>query len=84
MSGFICPHCAECTNIFLSGGGEALSKQLDLPYLGNIPIDPRFVEMVETQSDENKLIDLYEKCELKPIVEGMVTKVLEQNKPARI
>lgn len=84
MSGFICPHCAECTNIFLSGGGEALSEQLNLPYLGNIPIDPRFVEMVETQSDENKLIDLYEKCELKPIMESMVTKVLEQNKPARI
>lgn len=84
MSGFICPHCAECTNIFLSGGGELLSKQLELPYLGNIPIDPRFVEMVETQTLEHKLIDMYDECELKPIVEGMVTKILDQNMPARI
>lgn len=83
MSGFICPFCAECTNIFLVGGGEALSSQLQLQYLGNIPIDPKFVEMVETQSQDNKLIDLYDKCELKPIVEAMVTKVLQQDKPAR-
>ena len=52
MSGFICPHCAECTNIFSSGGGKALSEQLNLPYLGNVPIDPQFVEMVELQEDK--------------------------------
>ena len=55
MSGFICPHCSECTNIFSSGGGKALSEQLDLTYLGNVPIDPQFVELVELQNEqENK------------------------------
>lgn len=26
MSGFVCPHCAECTNLFSSGGGEKLAS----------------------------------------------------------
>lgn len=86
MSGFICPHCAECTNIFLSGGGESLSKAFDLTFLGNIPIDPHFVEMVELQDNDNgkNLIDMYDKCELKPIMEGIIDKVLEKDLPARI
>lgn len=50
MSGFICPHCADCTNIFSSGGGEALSLTLGIPFLGKLPIDPTFVEMIENQN----------------------------------
>lgn len=88
MSGFICPHCAECTNIFLSGGGKELCEKFDLTFLGNVPIDPTFVEMVEMQDNEQndgkkKLIDLYDNCELKAIMEGIVDKVLEQDRPAR-
>ena len=86
MSGFICPHCAECTNIFSSGGGKALSEQLNLPYLGNVPIDPQFVEMVELQEDkkDKRLINLYDKSELKPIMSDIVDKILEKNLPSRI
>lgn len=85
MSGFICPHCAECTNIFLSGGGEELSKQLDLTFLGNIPIDPTFVEMIEMQDNgDKKLIHLYDDSELKPLMSGIIDKVLEKNLPARM
>lgn len=40
MSGFICPKCGEMTDIFLSGGGEKLSKDMNLPFLGKAPIDP--------------------------------------------
>ncbi|KAK6457242.1 P-loop containing nucleoside triphosphate hydrolase protein [Scheffersomyces xylosifermentans] len=89
MSGFICPHCAECTNIFSSGGGKQLSEQLDLTFLGNIPIDPTFVEMIENQDNEEhdgkkKLIDLYDTCELKPIMKNIVEKVLDKNLPSRL
>mmetsp|Transcript_6318 Transcript_6318/g.7893 ORF Transcript_6318/g.7893 Transcript_6318/m.7893 type:complete len:299 (-) Transcript_6318:78-974(-) len=88
MSGFICPHCSECTNIFLSGGGKELSEKLDLKFLGNVPIDPNFVEMIEMQDNEQNdgkknLIDLYDDCELKEIMEGIVDKVLEQQHPPR-
>eukprot|EP00756_Hemistasia_phaeocysticola_P061824 Hpha_TRINITY_DN5228_c0_g1::TRINITY_DN5228_c0_g1_i1::g.116710::m.116710 len=41
MSGFACPHCAGCTPIFSSGGGEALAKKYDVCFLGSVPIDPR-------------------------------------------
>lgn len=41
MSGYVCPNCSECTNIFSSGGGEALAELTKVPLLGRIPIDPR-------------------------------------------
>lgn len=85
MSGFICPYCAECTNIFSSGGGEQLAKQLDLRYLGNIPIDPSFVELIELQDDKDKkLIDLYQTSELRPIMSDVIDKILHLNLKSRI
>ncbi|KAJ3012789.1 UNVERIFIED_CONTAM: Nucleotide-binding protein 2 [Siphonaria sp. JEL0065] len=48
MSGYVCPHCAECTNLFSKGGGEALAKEHNLPFLGYIPIDPSLVSMIES------------------------------------
>ncbi|MFX0117049.1 MAG: Mrp/NBP35 family ATP-binding protein [Candidatus Hodarchaeota archaeon] len=40
MSGFICSKCGEQTDIFKAGGGEKVAKDLLVPYLGKIPIDP--------------------------------------------
>lgn len=40
MSGFICPHCGEKTDIFKSGGGEKTAKDLNMQFLGRIPIEP--------------------------------------------
>lgn len=40
MSGFVCPTCSECTNIFSSGGGEALANHANIKFLGRLPIDP--------------------------------------------
>jgi len=42
MSGFVCPNCDECSNIFNAGGGEVLAKKYELNFLGRIPIDPNF------------------------------------------
>lgn len=84
MSGFICPHCSECTNIFSSGGGLALSQALDLTFLGNVPIDPTFVEMVELQDEKNPLITRYDLCELKPLMYDIVQKILDKKLPSRI
>jgi ATP-binding protein involved in chromosome partitioning len=41
MSGFVCPHCGEKTEIFGSGGGEAMAKEVGASFLGSIPIDPK-------------------------------------------
>nr|CAG4648781.1 EOG090X0A5B [Polyphemus pediculus] len=47
MCGYVCPHCTECTNIFSSGGGEALAEMGKVPFLGRIPIDPLLTSSVE-------------------------------------
>ena len=41
MSGFVCPHCGEKTEIFRSGGGKKMAEEADVPFLGSIPIDPK-------------------------------------------
>ncbi|KDR08947.1 cytosolic Fe-S cluster assembly factor NUBP2 homolog [Zootermopsis nevadensis] len=49
MSGFVCPTCSECTNIFSSGGGQSLANIADIPFLGCVPIDPRVGQSVEKE-----------------------------------
>jgi len=44
MSGYECPHCGEMAEIFGKGGGEELAKEMDLPFLGAIPLDVRVRE----------------------------------------
>jgi ATP-binding protein involved in chromosome partitioning len=60
MSGFVCPHCGKETAIFSSGGGKRMAEELGIPFLGAIPIDPKFV----VDSDRGKALiasDLGEK-----------------------
>lgn len=84
MSGFICPHCTECTNIFSSGGGKNLAEDYQVPYLGSIPIDPKFVELIEKQTSmKESLIDLYKNSSLHPVFAVILQKVLDQNIPSR-
>jgi len=40
MSGFVCPHCNEKIEIFQSGGGKKMAQEMDVTFLGSIPIDP--------------------------------------------
>ncbi len=40
MSSMLCPHCHKEIDIFGSGGGEAISHEMDVPFLGSIPLDP--------------------------------------------
>jgi Mrp family chromosome partitioning ATPase len=47
MSGFVCPHCRECTNVFSKGGGEVMARESGNVFLGSVPIDPAFVMLVE-------------------------------------
>jgi len=40
MSGLICPHCGEIIEVFKTGGGEKAARELDVDFLGTIPLDP--------------------------------------------
>jgi len=43
MSGHVCLQCGVHTDLFGTGGGERLSQEMSVPFLGRIPIDPRIV-----------------------------------------
>ena len=43
MSGFTCPKCGEVSKIFQQGGGEQMAKDMNVPFLGRIPIEPDIV-----------------------------------------
>lgn len=48
MSGFKCPHCGKEIDLFKKGGGEKAAKELRVPFLGSVPVDPKIVD----KSDE--------------------------------
>jgi len=56
MSGFVCPKCGEETQIFRSGGGERMAREMGAPFLGRIPIDPKIVSASDV---EQSYLDAY-------------------------
>src|SRR2546422_8082343 len=53
MSYLICPHCGETINVFGEPQGEKLAKQLGIPFLGSVPVDPIIVRL----SDHGQIED---------------------------
>jgi ATP-binding protein involved in chromosome partitioning len=47
MSGFVCPDCGRIVNIFRRGGGEKLAQSLDVPFLGEIPLDAKLSDSAD-------------------------------------
>jgi Mrp family chromosome partitioning ATPase len=43
MSGLTCPECGARIDVFGSDGGGLMSRQMDVPVLGSIPVDPGMV-----------------------------------------
>lgn len=43
MSTFTCPHCGTDADVFGKGGGEQMSRDLDVAFLGAIPLDADIV-----------------------------------------
>ncbi len=39
MSYFLCPHCGERTDIFSHGGARAEAEKMNVPFLGEAPLD---------------------------------------------
>ncbi|MEO0129609.1 MAG: Mrp/NBP35 family ATP-binding protein, partial [candidate division WOR-3 bacterium] len=69
MSGFVCPHCSKEIDIFKAGGGEKAARELGIPFLGRIPLDPHIVEstdigkpLVESHSDSEAAKILMDIC----------------------
>src|SRR5947207_7349189 len=44
MGAFVCPHCGTATPIFSRGAGERVAAEMEVPFLGTVPLDPSIVE----------------------------------------
>ena len=58
MSGYACPKCGNVDDLFGSGGGETVAAEMNVPFLGKIPLDPKVVvagdqgrPFLETEAD---------------------------------
>ncbi len=45
MSGFVCPHCGQVTDVFACGGGETMATEMGVPFLGRVPLSPEVVAL---------------------------------------
>ena len=52
MSGFVCPHCGQATDIFGRGGAERMAAQMGVPFLGAVPLVPEVV----TRADRGQFL----------------------------
>jgi len=74
MSGFVCPRCGQRTDVFKFGGGEIMAKQMGVPFLGRIPIDPQIVQSCDSGEpflyhyNQSQTAKAFEKA-LNPILE---------------
>jgi len=74
MSGMVCPHCGKKINLFKEGGGEKVSREFGIPFLGRIPLEPQIV----TSGDEGKPFVIHQPDSaaskaFADIVEGIIT-----------
>jgi len=56
MSGLVCPHCGKMIEVFNIGGGERAASDLNVPFLGAIPLDTeigRLGDMGQTFTETN-------------------------------
>jgi ATP-binding protein involved in chromosome partitioning len=60
MSGFVCPHCTNTVDIFKSGGGETMAREMQVPFLGRIPMD---ATVVASADDGTPYVHRYQKTE---------------------
>lgn len=70
----------ECSNIFSSGGGKALSEMAGIPFLGAIPIDPR-VSSVRKGSIMAELKETAVASSFVKVLDTLVDSLEEQEKP---
>jgi len=67
MSGFVCPHCHESIDLFKKGGGEQAAREMLVPFLGSIPLNPEMVNCgdagkpIVLNTDQNDVIDAFNK-----------------------
>lgn len=83
MSYYRCKKCGEVAYIFGQGGGSRAAKELGVPFLGEIPIDPEVTETgdkgmpIVVKNPDSEVAQAFRQVAIRIISEGLA-KVLEQ------
>ncbi|KXN72683.1 P-loop containing nucleoside triphosphate hydrolase protein [Conidiobolus coronatus NRRL 28638] len=48
MNLYTCPHCNKSSHVFGSNGGNRMAKEFDIDLLGDIPLDPKIMELSDS------------------------------------
>jgi ATP-binding protein involved in chromosome partitioning len=77
MSGFVCPYCGKKTDIFKTGGGKKIAKELKIPFLGSIPLEE---DIVKASDEGNPFMKSESKIKSKKRFEEIVDKIIKITK----
>jgi ATP-binding protein involved in chromosome partitioning len=72
MSYLECPHCKEHIHIFGKGGGQRVSEQFNVPFIGEIPLHPQIME----GSDTGKPVTISEPNSMQSLAFSKVAKMI--------
>ena len=80
MSGLVCPHCQAMIELFKTGGGEALAREMNVPFLGRVPIDPQIVQCGDAGSP---YVHRFAESPAAQVIRRIVDSILSVTQPAR-
>ena len=73
MSGFVCPHCGQLSQIFPSGSGRRMAEDMKVRFLGTIPMDPQIAEAADRGQ---AFVDHYAQSSTAKIMMEIITPIL--------
>jgi ATP-binding protein involved in chromosome partitioning len=73
MAGLTCPHCGETIDVYGQPQGEKLAKELGIPFLGSIPLDPN----IALESDQGE-IENYQSVAVLAVADKLRTNATQQ------
>lgn len=81
MSGFACPKCGEVTQILPEGGGKKIASDMNVPFLGAIPMDPA----ISRSGDSGKVFIYHEsKSPTAIIMQKIIDQITESDKTKKL
>ncbi len=72
LSGMLCPYCGKTIDVFKRGGGKQAALDLEVPFLGAIPIDP---EIVRASDDGKPYVLEHPESEAAKVLEAIIEEI---------
>lgn len=79
MSGFVCPKCGEITQILPSGGGRCIAEDMQVPFLGSLPMDPKVAEACD---NGRVFIHHYGETRTAELMQSIIKPIMDLDSPS--